>query len=348
MTHLDFYSITGSITCMDNHQSTFKDIVNNLISISDEERQLLLKSFKKMDKERLRSDFKLKRIEKDKTITNNILQATIEDLAKKQKELVELNTLLSEQKSLIEEKSKTFEENLQKLERSYKELEQFSYIASHDLKSPLRTISSFAQLLKRRYYNKIDQDANEFIEFIVSGIQQMDNVIRNSLEYAKVGQTHDVFEKTDLNTVLNLVQLNLKDEIQHNQAIINIPKPLPSISANKTSILQLFQNLVSNAIKFRREDAPIITITYQKGCKNFYEFRVSDNGIGIAPEYAKKAFMPFKRIGKSKPGQGIGLAICKKVVENHSGTINFISELHKGTTFIFSLPMLKESLEMSV
>lgn len=332
---------------MNNHKTTYQNIVDNLTSISKEERQLLLKTFKKMDKDRLRSDFKLKRIEKDKTITNNILQATIEDLAKNQEKLVALNNLLSEQKSLVEENSKILEENLHKLEQSYKELEQFSYIASHDLKSPLRTISSFAQLLKRRYYNQIDQDANDFIEFIVSGIQQMNDVIHNSLEYAQVGNNNSVFESTDLNTVLNLVKLNLKEDIKRNEAIISIPQHLPNIYANKTSILQLFQNLVSNAIKFRKEDAPAIQITYKKVCDNFYEFRVADNGIGIDAAYSKRAFMPFKRIGHSKPGQGIGLAICKKVIDNHKGTIHFESELHKGTTFIFSLPILKDSLNVS-
>lgn len=333
---------------MSTNQSTYINIINNLTTVSEAEKQLLLRTFKKMEKERVRSEFKLMRVQKDKTIASNILNATIKDLERNQNKLVAVNNLLSEQKALVEENSKKIEESLHKLERSYQELEEFSYIASHDLKSPLRTISSFAQLLKRRYYNKLDKDANEFIEFIVSGIQQMNDVIRNSLEYAQVGKNESVYAQTDLNTVFNLVKLNLKEDIESSKAKVCVPKNLPSILGNKTSMLQLFQNLVSNAIKFRSDKKPIIKITFERIDELFWEFRISDNGIGMDMAYAKKAFMPFKRLnGHSREGQGIGLAICKKIVVDHKGSIHFESVLNQGTTFIFTLPIYIEDFVLS-
>lgn len=310
-------------------QQHYLEVINQSTTISQEEREMLLSAFKKMEKEATRKDFMLMRLQKDKDIATNVLNETIKDLERHKKEL-------ETQKAIIEE-------NLHKLELSYKELEQFSYIASHDLKSPLRTISSFAQLLKRRYFNKLDNEANEFIEFIVSGVQQMSDVIRNSLEYAKVGKDESIYEATDLNTVLNLVQLNLKEELQASEAEIIIPKALPVVVANKTSLLQIFQNLIGNALKFRREVAPIIEITYQKTATKFWEFYIKDNGIGIDADYQEKVFMPFKRLHNAeKAGHGIGLAICKKIIESHGGTIHFESVVGVGTTFIFTFPIVED------
>lgn len=312
------------------------EIINQLNTISEEEREILLNAFKKLEKKAARENFMLMRIQKDKDITTNVLNETIRDIERHKQEI-------EEQKAIVEEKSKTLEENLHKLKLSYDELEQFSYIASHDLKSPLRTISSFAQLLKRRYYNELDNDANEFIEFIVSGIQQMNDVIRNSLEYAKVGKDESVYEATDLNVVLNLVQLNLKEDIDKNNAQVNIPKSLPTVISNKTSLLQVFQNLIENALKFRSQANPMIEISYQKKDTNFWEFHVKDNGIGIASSYQREIFLPFKRLNDvKKAGGGIGLAICKKIIESHGGTIYFESAA-KGTAFIFTFPIIKES-----
>lgn len=321
-----------------NQQQHYLEIINSLNTVSKEEKEILLSAFNKIEKEATRKDFMLMRIQKDKDITTNVLNATIKDLERHKKEI-------EEQKSIVEEKSKNLEENLRKLELSYKELEQFSYIASHDLKSPLRTISSFAQLLKRRYYQKLDNDANEFIEFIVSGVQQMSDVIRNSLEYAKVGKDESVFEATNLNTVLNLVQLNLKEEFKSSKAKVIISKDLPTIIANKTSLLQIFQNLIGNAIKFKRDILPIIEISYQKINNNFWEFSVKDNGIGIESDYQEKVFLPFKRLHHTeKVGHGIGLAICKKIIESNGGTIRFESVVNEGTTFIFTFPIIENEM----
>lgn len=311
-------------------------IINQLKTISEEEREILLNAFKKLEKKAARENFMLMRIQKDKDITTNVLNETIKDLERHKKEI-------EEQKAIVEEKSKILEENLHKLELSYNELEQFVYIASHDLKSPLRTISSFAQLLKRRYYNKLDDNANEFIEFIVSGVQQMNDVIRNSLEYARVGKDESVYQAIDLNVVLNLVQLNLKDNIDKNKAHLNIPKPLPTVFGNKTNLLQVFQNLIENSLKFRGQADPIIKISYQKIDANFWEFHIKDNGIGIDSNHQKRIFLPFKRLNDvNKSGDGIGLSICKKIIKNHGGTIHFES-IDEGTDFIFTFPISTKS-----
>ena len=318
----------------------FLGLINRLSTISETEKKLLLTNFKKIEKKAARKDFMLTRLQRDKEIATNILNATIEDLELHKKEIEDVNQLLIEQKLIVEEKSKILEENLQKLKSSYDELEQFSYIASHDLKSPLRTISSFAQLLKRRYYNQLDNDADEFIEFIVSGVQQMNDVIRNSLEYAKVGKDDSIYKTTNLNTILGLAQLNLKEDIEENNAQVLTLEPLPTILASKTSILQLFQNIIGNAIKLHREIPPVLRISYTEIDGNLWQFHITDNGIGISLKYQKNIFLPFKRLhDKKKDGQGIGLAICKKVVENHGGTIHIESQINVGTTVIFTLPI---------
>ncbi len=243
---------------------------------------------------------------------------------------------LKKQKRIIEEKSFKLSENLKKLELSYNEMEQFAYIASHDLKSPLRTISNFAQLLKRRNYDMLDDASREFVDFIVSGAKQMHEVICDSLEYSRIGNDEHSFEKANLNDILSIVRFNLKREIEENEACIQSDK-LPILTVNKTSILQLFQNLLSNAIKFRQEETPCIRISCKQHGEG-YEFAVSDNGTGMDEEYQHKAFLPFQRLNdRHKPGSGIGLAICKKIVKMHDGDIRFKSKRGEGTTFIFTL-----------
>ena len=261
------------------------------------------------------------------------LEAVNNQLSKQQQEL-------QQQQKLLEENSKKLHENLGKLEASYKELEQFSYIASHDLKSPLRTISNFAQLLKRRYYNHIDEQANEYINFIVSGVFHMNEVICNSLEYSKVGKESYHLSQTDLNEVLQVVQNNLLEEINENGAVVTFSN-LPTILVNKTSMIQLFQNLISNAIKFRKKIPPLIQISWEKKA-DCYEFRVKDNGIGMDETYQEKVFLPFQRLNhQAKPGSGIGLAICKKIVQMYNGKIRYTSKKGEGTTFIFTTAFLK-------
>lgn len=289
--------------------------VQALESLSGDERDMLLAELKGLKKEFDKNEFKLSRTLKDKNIAINVLNNSIANLEETKQHLEEVN---------------------EKLEESYHELEQFAYIASHDLKSPLRTISNFAQLLKRRYHDQLDEMGKEFIDYIVSGAVQMHDVICDSLEYSKVGKGDDSFENTDLNQLLEILRLHVQHDLEVSGAILTID-PLPVLKVNKTSIIQLFLNLVSNAIKFRGEEPPLIHIssTEKEDC---VEFSVTDNGIGIDEAYREKVFLPFQRLEVGKqPGTGIGLAICKKIVAMHGGHIRFESSLGEGTTFIFTI-----------
>lgn len=319
--------------------------LKNSHSIEESERVELLQELKLLQTEIDENDFKLKRILKDKSIASNILEATIRDLERNQSELKELNQQLSFQKEelklqtkIIEGNAKTLQKNLDKLELSYHELEQFSYIASHDLKSPLRTISSFAQLLKQRYHQELDGEGRDFIDFIVGGVSQMNAVINGLLQYSRIEHNSMMMADCDLNEVLEIVLANLKTDIEENKAEIRSVS-LPVIYGHKIAIIQLFQNLIHNAIKFKSDLPPVIKIssryleTQQK-----WEFKIADNGIGISQEFQRKAFLPFQRLTtKRTPGLGIGLAICYKVVKIHNGDIRFESNPECGSTFVFTI-----------
>ena len=296
-----------------------------------------------------RLDFQIKRTLEDKTIVINLLNKTIEDLRAHQaiieksnkelsfqkEEIQAKNLVLQSQKLLLEEQSKKLEENLHELEMSFIELEQFSFIASHDLKSPLRTIASYAGLLKRRYFGKLDTDADEFLNFIVKGASHMNEIIRDLLEYSRSGKEKE-FDKTNLNDTLELVKFNLRSEIIENEAIIEYP-PLPELYVHKSGMLQLFQNLVGNAIKFRGEQPPHITIHHGQQ-QTYWHFTVSDNGLGLDETFQEKAFQPFQRINHlDRPGTGMGLAICRKIVKMHKGDIWYESSMGNGTTFKFTI-----------
>lgn len=216
------------------------------------------------------------------------------------------------------------------------ELEQFIYVASHDLQEPLRMIVSYLQLLEKKYKNNLDKDANDFINYAVEGSNRMRTLILSLLDYSHINNIRP-FEEVNLNELLNEVLKDLSDQIKENKVNINI-EPLPIIYGDKILLSQLFQNLIGNAIKFKKEKIPRITITSKE---NNYEylFSISDNGIGIQKEYESKLFTIFQRLNSKEqyPGTGIGLVICKKIVEKHGGKIWFDSEFGKGTTFYFTL-----------
>ncbi len=262
-------------------------------------------------------EFMNARMQKDKDISVNMLRNTI----------VELN-----------EKNKLIQEQLIILESSYQELEQFSYVASHDLKSPLRTIGNFSQLLQKRYAGKLDESANEFLDYIVSGTKRMDLVINDLLSFSRIGRKDAVFEWVPIADVLQNVLDNLFAEIQQNNATIQVDA-MPSLYVNRSGILQLFQNLISNAIKFRKEQvAPVIQVSIKEESDRFV-FQVIDNGVGLDVKYKDKAFKPFQRVNNTdRPGSGIGLAICKKVIQLHQGGISVDSISGVGTTFTFHFP----------
>jgi len=224
----------------------------------------------------------------------------------------------------------------EELARSNKELEQFAYIASHDLQEPLRMVNSYLQLLERRYKDKLDQDARDFINFAVDGSNRMRTLIFSLLDYSRVNRVKP-FEDIKTNELLNEVLSDLKAQINENKAAITV-EPLPDIYGDRVLMGQIFQNLISNAVKFKGDKDPEILISGKKN-NHEYLFSIKDNGIGIQKEYAGKLFTIFQRLNTKDqyPGTGIGLAICKKIVEKHGGKIWFDSEFGKGSTFYFTI-----------
>ena len=223
------------------------------------------------------------------------------------------------------------------LGRSNRDLEQFAYIASHDLQEPLRMIVGYLQLLERRYKDQIDKSANEFIEFAVDGATRMQNLITDLLAYSRVGTQVQTLVDVDLQTILDRCMANLRSAIQDSGATITWD-PLPTIRADGSQMLQLLQNLLSNAIKFRGDSPPRIHVSARKH-QGRWLFSVADNGIGVDPQCTDKIFVIFQRLhGRDKyPGTGIGLAICKKIVERHGGRIWVDSQPGRGSTFYFTL-----------
>ena len=312
-----------------------KEILKSINLDPDDQRQLN-RAISRANKTMSKLDFQQKRSRKDREIAINLLNKTIEDLQHQQTLLAQTNEQLLHQKQLVENQSEILKEHLNKLEISYRELEQFSYIASHDLKSPLRNIAGFAQLLKRRYQGQIDETADEYIDFIVKSTVHMNDVIRDLLEYSKMGKNEELFDSVDFNELIEHVKFHLRDEISSSDAIIQSGN-LPTLNVHQTGMIQVFQNLISNAIKFRTEKQPLIKIQVeQEG--DYWKFVLSDNGIGIDEAYQEKVFLPFQRINRNEiKGTGIGLAICKKVILMHKGSIWYNSKPEKGTTFYFTI-----------
>jgi PAS domain S-box-containing protein len=227
------------------------------------------------------------------------------------------------------------------LKRSNRELEQFAYVASHDLQEPLRMVSSFTQLLAKRYQGKLDKDADEFIAYVVAGAKRMQALINDLLTYSRVDTRGKSFEPIDSEAVFDQAIANLRVAIEEGEAVIT-HDPLPSLIADDSQIVQLFQNLLGNAIKFHGKEPPRIHVSAkQEGNEWVFSFR--DNGIGIAPEYFDRIFVIFQRLhGREEyPGTGTGLAICKKIVERHGGRIWVESEPSKGSTFYFAIPAIR-------
>lgn len=226
----------------------------------------------------------------------------------------------------------------QELERSNSELERFAYVASHDLQEPLRMVTSYLQLLERRYKSQLDEDAIEFINFAVDGSNRMKILINDLLEYSRVGTRGKEFEPTDCNEVLERVLTNLQVTIEESKAQVKVDQ-LPVILADEGQIEQLFQNLIGNAIKFHGNQPPTVQVSVNGNSKDWI-FSVKDNGIGIDPEFFDRIFVIFQRLHNREmyPGTGIGLAISKRIVERHNGEIWVESARGYGSTFYFSIP----------
>jgi len=229
------------------------------------------------------------------------------------------------------------------LERSNQELQQFAYVASHDLQEPIRMVASYTQLLAKRYKGKLDSDADEFIAFAVDGATRMQVLINDLLAYSRVGTRGKEFEMTNCDAILENTLVNLQKAVEESGTKVT-HDPLPTVMADDVQFIQLFQNLIGNAIKFHGKDLSLIHISAERNDSKWL-FSVRDNGIGIDQDYADRIFVIFQRLhGRGEyPGTGIGLAICKKIVERHDGHIWVESEPGVGSTFYFTIPMKGEN-----
>jgi light-regulated signal transduction histidine kinase (bacteriophytochrome) len=226
---------------------------------------------------------------------------------------------------------------LKDLQRSNTELEQFAYVASHDLQEPLRAISGIIAILQRKYHGQLDERADEYIDLVVEATGRMQFMINDLLEFSRVERRGDPFEPIDLAEPVRLAMKNLAGTIAENEAAV-LFNGLPTVNADAGQMTRLFQNLIANAIKFRSEANPKIDILAERSGRS-WSISVRDNGIGIDPKYFDRIFIIFQRLHTSTeyPGTGIGLALCKKIVERHGGRIWVESELGTGTTFTFTI-----------
>jgi signal transduction histidine kinase len=239
------------------------------------------------------------------------------------------------------EQTEVLDEQTIELRRSNAELEQFAYVASHDLQEPLRKVASFCQLLERRYGDKLDERGAEYIQFAVDGAKRMQVLINDLLTFSRVGRLNALQTEVDLDSALDAALTNLATTIEESGAeIVRPTQPLPQIIGDPTLVAMVWQNLIGNAIKFHRENVtPKIVIEFRLRDDEWL-FSVSDNGIGIAEEFVDKVFVIFQRLhGRDAyAGTGIGLALCKKIVEHHGGTIWIDTDYLEGTRFRFTLP----------
>jgi signal transduction histidine kinase len=262
-------------------------------------------------------------------------------------DLAQVNLVLQDEVSERKRAEESIQRYASELERSNQELQQFAYVASHDLQEPLRMVSSFLQLLEKRYQNQLDKEAIEFIGFAVDGAKRMQALINDLLAYSRVGTRGNPFTRVDCQALLNHVLDNLKLAKEESQAEI-ISEGLPTVMGDGTQLEQVFQNLIANAIKFHGLESPRIKVGAERR-EHKWLFWVADNGIGIDPQYAERIFLIFQRLHTRDeyPGTGIGLAICKRIIDRHAGRIWMESDPASGkpgTTFYFTIPDKEEML----
>jgi signal transduction histidine kinase len=277
-------------------------------------------------------------VEKTLQEKNLILQQEISTRRAVEKALQEQNLVLQQEISNRQRAESALLKSNQELARSNAELEQFAYVASHDLQAPLATIASYAQLLEKRYKDQLDSKASKFIDNIVHGCTRMQTLIDDLLEYSRVGRSRKPFQLTDCNHAVEQALANLQGAIRETQAVVTYSE-LPAVMGDISQLVQLFQNLVGNSIKYRHDAPPVVHITACKQEKDWL-FSVSDNGIGIATQHQARIFQIFQRLHTQKEysGTGIGLAICQKIVERHGGYIWVESKPDRGSTFYFTVP----------
>jgi light-regulated signal transduction histidine kinase (bacteriophytochrome) len=243
----------------------------------------------------------------------------------------------------MEEAREQLAAQAEELARSNADLEQFAYVASHDLQEPLRKVTSFCQLLQRRYQGQLDERADQYIEFAVDGAKRMQLLINDLLAFSRVGRTTEEFVPVDCDEALDRALHNLEAAIDDIGAEVVRKGPLPSVDGDPSLLTALFQNVVGNAIKFRSDAPPRVEIS-AIAVDGEWSFRVADNGIGIDPAYAERVFVIFQRLHAKElyPGTGIGLALCKKIVEFHGGRMWIDTDVPRGTAVCWTLPVHHE------
>ena len=251
---------------------------------------------------------------------------------------IELNQ--QELETQVKERTESLKHITEELKKSNKELEQFAYVASHDLQEPLRMVSAYAGLLEKRIDKKLDKDSREFLSYMKDGALRMQVLINDLLDYSRISTKGKSFQTADLNTLMQHVLQNLKISIDEKQARVTFDK-LPTLNVDESQIVRLFQNLIGNAIKYCHL-IPEVHVAVSRN-NGEWTFTVSDNGIGINPKYQTRIFGIFQRLhGRDEySGTGIGLAVCKKIVERHGGKLWVESEAEKGSVFYFTLPQKK-------
>ncbi|MFX1551583.1 MAG: ATP-binding protein [Promethearchaeota archaeon] len=259
---------------------------------------------------------------------NNILRAV---------SLIIVGIVVSVLSEHISKREIEFNEIMEDLKRSNEDLQQFAYVASHDLQEPLRAIVSFSQLFEEKYKDKVDKNGAEFIHFVTDGAKKMNTLIKDLLSYSRITTHAQPSKLTNLEKILKEAIFNLQEAIKESSAVITHDK-MPILKVDKTQFIQLFQNLLSNAIKFRRQEPPKIHVGV-KQINDEWLFSVKDNGIGIESKFFDKLFNIFYRLHTKEeyPGTGIGLPICKKIVQRYGGKIWVESEFGKGSTFYFTI-----------
>lgn len=309
----------GQTTPVLYNATTYKDETGQIIGIFAAARDItqLKKAEQVLKKHKEILEMTVKERTEELEKTNEVLEAEIKEHQKAEEKL----------KEVVEE-----------LTRSNKDLEQFAYIASHDLQEPLRSVSGFLQLLSRRYHGKLDPKADQYIDIAVGGAGRMQTMIEDLLKFSRVTTRGEKFKPTNFEKLLSDVSLDLKTIIEENNAIIT-HDPLPTVMADESQMKQLFQNLITNAIKFHKDKSPQVHLSAEDKNKEWV-FSVADNGIGIDPKYADRIFEVFKRLHTRRKysGTGIGLAISRKIVERHGGHIWVDSKPGEGSTFYFTIP----------
>ena len=260
--------------------------------------------------------------------------------------VAELDVVRDRQRQL-EEQTRQLDATAEELRRSNADLEQFAYVASHDLQEPLRKVASFCQLLEKRYGNELDDRGRQYIDFAVDGARRMQALINDLLAFSRVGRVGSDFERIPLDRPLDKALANLGSVIEESGAHIERPERLPEIEGDPTLLSMLWQNLIGNALKFTRPDTePRITVTAEQS-DDMWRICVQDNGIGVPEEFSEKIFVIFQRLHAREEysGTGIGLALCKKIVEYHGGDIRLDPDSGTGARFCFTLPVARPATE---